>query len=229
MPDAPVTTLIIFSFHPGKRWWAFTRMAFARLLLRNIPRLLFHKLMGTGRGLGFTLQPDWGRYAFLGVWQTKAQAEEFLKSSQFIRSYRKHAFRIQVYCLTSLSSYGSWNGANPFEPHPGIRSSDTTHLAVLTRATIRPGRLRAFWQQVQPVREQLEHAPGLMTSIGMGEAPFIRQATFSVWESENAMKQFAYGTQEHQTVIERARHERWYSEDLFARFAVIDHWEEYTG
>ena len=75
---------------------------------------------------------------------------------------------------------------------------------------------------VEPVSRQLEEAEGLRASIGIGELPLIRQGTFSLWANKNDMKNFAYGNGVHRTVIERARQESWYSEELFARFVVVD-------
>jgi heme-degrading monooxygenase HmoA len=64
-------------------------------------------------------------------------------------------------------------------------------------------------------------ADGYLHSIGIGEAPFFRQATLSIWASMEKMKAFAYGSKEHADVIRKTRKEDWYSEELFARFKVI--------
>jgi hypothetical protein len=42
-----------------------------------------------------------------------------------------------------------------------------------------------------------------------------------VWESKEQMKQFAYRMHSHQQVIKKTRQEKWYSEDMFVRFAII--------
>ena len=60
-----------------------------------------------------------------------------------------------------------------------------------------------------------------ITSFGIGEVPLYRQATFSVWESVEDMKAFAYQSAEHREVIQKTRDENWYSEELFARFKLI--------
>lgn len=220
--DAPVATLTVFGFGEGERMWALAQMGFARLLLRGVPGMRFRKLMGTGRGPGFTLAPDWGRYALLAAWDSESHARAFLDDSRFMRRYRRHARADATVMLRAISSHGTWDGCAPF---PISRRNeplrDDEALGVLTRASIRPSRLAAFWNRVAPVSDMLERAPGLRVSIGIGELPFIRQATFSIWESRNAMMEFAYRAAEHRDVIARTRDEGWYSEEMFTRFEVI--------
>jgi hypothetical protein len=197
-------------------------MAFARRLLRDVPGLRFHRLMGMGRGIGFSREPDWGRYAFLGVWQSHEHARRFLDDSRFISRYRSHAERVSTVILHPLTAHGSWDGANPFEPSAASFGDDIGPIGILTRATIRLSRAHAFWSQVAPVSHELAHAPGLIASVGIGELPFIRQATFSIWQSSAHMQAFAYANGRHREVIRRTRDEHWYSEDLFARFQVVE-------
>jgi len=212
--------VVVFGFTPRRRAWAFAQMALARPLLMRIPGMRFSKLMGTGRGLGFTLAPDWDRYALLTVWESEADARRFLDGSRFMRRYRRRARSVSHIILRTLSSHGAWNGRNPFLPASG--GDPAGPLAILTRATIRPSRLRAFWREVAPVGARLAEADGLLGSIGIGEAPFIRQATLSIWRDLEAMRAFAYRAGDHRDVVRRTRDEGWYSEDLFARFAVVE-------
>ena len=57
-------------------------------------------------------------------------------------------------------------------------------------------------------------------AVGVGEAPVGLQGTFSVWESAGALREFASGSA-HAAVVARTEPERWYAEELFARFAVV--------
>ena len=94
-------------------------------------------------------------------------------------------------------------------------------IAVLTMATIRISKLNNFWKNVDGVAGRMASANGFISSFGIGELPWLRQATFSIWESKAAMKQFAYQMQEHTEVIRKIRAENWYSEDMFVRFVIL--------
>jgi heme-degrading monooxygenase HmoA len=82
-------------------------------------------------------------------------------------------------------------------------------------------RLKNFWANVDDVSDLMRKSPGYITSLGIGERPLYRQATFSVWNSLDNVKAFAYGSREHAEVIKKTRDEGWYSEELFARFKPV--------
>ena len=68
----------------------------------------------------------------------------------------------------------------------------------------------------------LKNSPGLISAIGIGEAPLGLQGTFSIWENQKAIRDFAYKGAAHQAAIEATHRERWYAEELFARFAITE-------
>ena len=106
-----------------------------------------------------------------------------------------------------------------FENTP--QTGHTGPVAVLTRATIRLSRLKNFWKNVPAVSQKVKQADGFFLSFGVGEIPWVKQATFSIWRNMEFMKAFAYNNSEHAEVIRKTRKEQWYSEEMFARFKIV--------
>ena len=102
------------------------------------------------------------------------------------------------------------------------QTEDTVTVAVLTRATIRINRLKNFWKNVNAAASGMATASGFILSYGIGEVPWIKQATFSVWQNKESMKAYAYKMQTHADVIKKTRKENWYKEELFVRFQIIN-------
>lgn len=220
-----LTTLTLFGYDsPAAKVWALSQMGLAGLDLGKAHGLRFWKLLGSGAGGGFSLKPDWSRYGLLAVWENRQAADEFFSNSELMRKYRQHAFEIYTIRLLPARSRGEWSGTNPFLPAAAAAApapKASAPIAVLTRATIHLSKLRRFWSYVPPTSLEIQNAKGLIASIGVGEAPFVKQATFSLWESENAMRQFAYRSPVHARVIKLTRDENWYAEELFARFTAV--------
>ena len=93
-------------------------------------------------------------------------------------------------------------------------------VAALTRAAIKPARMRAFWRHSPPAEASLADASGCRLAVGLGEAPLLRQATFSLWDSAQAMD--AYARQgAHQQAIRASWAGGYFSEWMFVRFRVV--------
>jgi hypothetical protein len=88
---------------------------------------------------------------------------------------------------------------------------------VVTRADVRIRAWRAFRSAGPAVSAELSRAPGLLAAAGIGELPIGRLGTFSLWSGVEAMAAFA-AQPCHRAVVRRTRAERWYGEELFARF-----------
>jgi hypothetical protein len=125
-----------------------------------------------------------------------------------------------TFLLEPLETHGLWDGKKVFGTLPA-KPDYNGPVAVLTRATVRINKLKYFWQNVAPVASQMATAKGFIYSAGVGEIPWIKQATFSVWNSKDDMKAFAYGMKIHADVIKKTRKQNWYSEDMFTRFNII--------
>ena len=55
----------------------------------------------------------------------------------------------------------------------------------------------------------------------LGELPIIEQATISIWMSEQSMRDYAYSDKNHLKIINKARKDKWYSEELFVRSNIL--------
>ncbi|MFD0903269.1 spheroidene monooxygenase [Actinomadura sediminis] len=199
-------------------------MALDRPRLRATAGLSFWRLLGTGRGRSMSLGADLRRWALFAVWDGEAALEEFVERSPVANRWDAEAAESWHVRLRPLASRGRWGGRDPFSA-PGAGRALYEHvpdadapLAVLTRASIRPRRLTAFYRAVPGVDRALREQEGCLASIGVGEWPLARQATFSLWRDGAAIDRFAYRSDAHRDVIGQVRARDWYSEELFARF-----------
>ncbi|GLY18594.1 monooxygenase [Kineosporia rhizophila] len=198
---------------------ALLRMGLDRLPLRGVPGLRFAKLLGTGDGRTFTVRDaDPRHWGLLTVWESPVQAAAFEKS-RVHRGWNDIATERLEITMSPLSSRGRWARTEPFGS-PQQKPGTDTAVASITRARLRPSRALSFWRAVPPVSTDLATVSGLRLAFGIGEAPIGLQGTFSLWDSSSALNDFAYRRPVHVDVVRRTEPERWYSEELFARFAV---------
>jgi hypothetical protein len=205
---------------------AVLRMGVDRRAVRGTAGVRFAKLLGTGDGGSFRVRDaDPRRWGLLTSWADRAAAQAFERSAVAGRWRRlaEETWRVE---LRPLSARGRWSGREPFggrvaEPAAGRGGGRWEGpVAAVTRARLRPSRARAFWRAVPPVAADLRTQSGLRLAVGIGEAPVGLQGTFSLWESAAALRRFAYAGAAHSAVVARTVPERWYAEELFARFAV---------
>ncbi len=190
--------------------------------LRGAAGLRFAKLLGSGAAGGFGLWPNLHRYALAAVWESAAAAATFFAEHPWYAAYQGRCRETWTAHLAPLRAHGLWDGQQPFgDPGPGVPAAGEP-VAVLTRASIHWLKTPRFWRYVEPTSAALAGAPGVVLALGLGELPVVRQATFSVWRSAAAMQQYAYHDAQHREAMRLTRQENWYSEELFARFRVLD-------
>lgn len=211
------TALYLFTVKRTAIPFAFLQMAIGRRTARKLPGVSFAKLMGTGTGKTFTpTDADLAQWAILFV----AEDLDSVDSSQFISRWRKRSVKIERYILNPISSHGKWSKREPFTV--GAPSSSAGAVVAITRARLKWSQAIRFWRSIPPVVTDLHQSPGLLFSIGIGEAPIGLQGTFSVWQSGGALRDFAYKNAPHRAAIEDTKKFDWYSEELFARFELVN-------
>jgi hypothetical protein len=221
-------TLTIIRYPKKYIPFAVVAMAVHRLPLWLNKNISFYKLLGCGKNGTFDRHPDWRQWGILAAQPKGATVAGFIKSSHIRELYGSFIgkwltfFNCETWTifLEPLEGHGKWDGKDAFGE---LSKSANYHgiVATLTRATIRFTRLAAFWQNVASVAQEMAGAKGFIHSIGIGEIPYIKQATFSIWQSSEHMKAFAYHMHQHTAVIQKTRKERWYSEDMFMRFKPL--------
>jgi hypothetical protein len=196
--------------------FAILAMALDRFALTRSKNVGFYKSLGTGKGETFTPAD-----ANSLRWGLVAQVNDLdaFDQSSLVKRWRKNSVDEFRAVLEPISSHGKWAGKEPF--FASVKDWDGP-VAAITRARIKWHQNFRFWSSVPPVTISLKSAPGLMAAIGIGEAPIGLQGTFSLWESSAAIKNFAYKGAAHQKAIADTATYNWYSEELFARFAVKD-------
>ncbi|RFM26480.1 spheroidene monooxygenase [Deminuibacter soli] len=201
-------------------WAGILSMALFRLPLWWSKRYSFWKLMGSGKGQGFSKRPDWRQWALLTV-ETQDNITQVSDYNKFIRFYWTLFSAKQVQLLLQpIAGHGCWDKSEIFGNLP--KHTDYNGItAVLTRATIRFSQLHSFWRNVPAVSAQTALAGGLLCAYGIGEVPWIKQATFSIWTSPEAIRAFAYAGKSHAGVVAKTRRDNWYREEMYVRFKII--------
>ncbi len=201
--------------------------AFAHVLtdpgaMAREPGLEFVKILGTARAESFGLaDTDLRHWVMVSTWSDARVAAHVQTTSRTLRSWDAIAgerFRVS---LRPLRSVGRWSGQAPFGAmSDSTKDVATSPVAILTRARVRTSQWAKFAGAATPVAEQLAAQVAPLVALGIGESPIGLQGTFSIWRDYAQASAFAHAPGAHREVISRTHKTGWYSEELYARFAV---------
>lgn len=218
MQAAPaVMALMLVRWQPSAIGWGLWRLVRGERALAREPGLRFARVMGSGEGGGFGLKPGMDHQGLIAFFDTDQQAENFVLRSRWSESYREHAAEVLSAVFRATQARGSWAG---FSLAPTTQASSGEPLAALTRASISLRHARRFWRHSPATHRSLLSATGCRLAAGLGEAPLLRQATVSLWDSGEAMDSYARQGA-HQRAIEGAWREGWFSESMFVRLKPL--------
>jgi len=199
--------------------WAILHMGLDRLALARRSDVKFWKLLGAGKGETFTPKDaDILRWGLLVV----VDKDSEIANSKIIKRWKKKSQSLFSAQLSPISVNGAWSKKSPFDQIPKVTNDWSGKVVAITRARIKWRKNVIFWNSVPPVTTSLHSSPGLISAIGIGEAPIGLQGTFSIWESGEAIKNFAYSGAAHKEAIKATHRHAWYAEEMFARFALIE-------
>lgn len=207
--------LLLAQFTPSTQRWGWGRLIRGPRALRGTRGLRFAKVLGSGHEGGFGLRPSASLQALFTVFDDAEAADEFAAGAP-VQAYRDRARECLVLRLSPYQSRGSWDR---HRLAPSALAPPQGPIAALTRASIRLAAVPAFWRHAPPSQADLGHAAGCRLAIGLGEAPLLRQATFSVWDSVAAMDAYARSGA-HLAAIRAAASRGFFSESMFVRFVL---------
>jgi spheroidene monooxygenase len=205
------------------RLWGWSRIVRGPRALQGVPGLVFSKVLGSGYDGGFDLKPSASRQGVFALFESAQTAQDFITTSTLVHDYQQRSDEFCWATLKTFSCRGSWDGVH-FEANTD--APDQGPVAALTRASIKFNKASAFWRHAPPSQASLEGVQGCQLAVGLGEAPFFRQATFSIWDSVADMNAYAR-TGAHLAAIQAAQQHGYFSESMFARFvplSVQGHW-----
>lgn len=209
--------LVLADILPGSRLWGWRRIVLGPRGLRGLPGLRFGKVLGSGHDGGFGLRPSSSRQGLFLLFEDRDAAHAFIDAAPLMQAYRRRSRECCVALLRATTCRGRWSGhtlaVGPAPPESGP-------VAALTRASIRPSKAFAFWRHAPHSEAALAGAPGCRIAVGLGEAPFLRQATFTVWDSAEDLATYAQGAA-HGEAVRAAYGQGYFSESLFARFVPL--------
>ncbi len=197
---------------------AMSRLGTDRVRLRSVPGLRFWRLLGTGAGASTGPGVDPHRSALFAIWDDDAALDRFMVQMASRWAASDETWHVR---LRSGGGHGTWRGVEVLSQlEPAISAGGP--VAIITRADVHIRSWRAFRQAGPAVSDELQTADGLLDVVAIGEAPVGRQGTFSLWRDLHAARAFAHRLPEHAAVVRRTRTERWYGEEMFARFEPYD-------
>lgn len=244
MPPTARCAVLLLAVWPSVHIpWGLLQLVRGPFTRPSAPGMQWRKVLGSGHEGGFGLRPGLNRLGLFCAFADDVSARAWLSTDSEPARWRSRARELLCLVLEPESSRGSWSGHGlAVTPREAVDAGEADHavhtdragqagaaqraratpVASLTRASIRPTKAARFWSYSPAAEQSLAQAPGCLLAVGLGEAPLLRQATFSLWRDQASMDAYAR-TGAHQEAIRQAYANGFFSESMFVRFRVIEH------
>ena len=227
-----VVVVLLFDFLTQYRSWAwFKLMQGSGPLFKTFRGLRFAKVMGSGEGGGFGLRPSATHQGLILVFDSFDQAVDCLTSKE-VNLYRERTRELWQGVLRVNSCRGSWDEQSwlsqdlAIDPIP--KDKMVPYTASLTRASIRATKAVQFWRFAPQAQQDLQEAQGCELAIGLGEAPLVRQCTFSIWRDAQSLVNYAHQGA-HLKAIKAAQSHQFFNESMFVRMDILHMHGQWMG
>jgi hypothetical protein len=158
-----------------------------------------------------------GRLGLVAFWDDDAALDGFLADHPLARAMND-GWRLR---LAPLRAFGAWPGL-PEDTPKGRKTDHAGITAVVTLAKTRLLRLPKFLPTSAKAEGALLEAPGRIWSTALAKPPFL--ATCSMWESVDALSEYAYGAANpaHAEAMKVNHAKPFHHEQAFIRFRPYD-------
>jgi spheroidene monooxygenase len=229
-PLSGVVVVVLVDFLRKHQGWGWLRLVAGATPYKDVPGLTMVKVMGSGHSGGFSLRPSATHQGLICTFSHLDLAQKFLESPA-VQAYRERASECWTGVLTVQSARGHWDKqiwqassseamGDQGQVQASMPAQPAGPFAVLTRASIIPTKAMAFWRYAPAAQADLDKSPGCLLAMGLGEAPLVRQCTFSLWQDTAAMLNYARQGA-HQVASAAAYKHQFFSESLFVRMQVL--------
>ena len=218
MAQQQTTVIALVKFRRDCLHWGIPQLALRRYFIPEVPGLIFFKVLGSGYNGGFGMLPGLNYQGLCFHFDEEENAQNFLNHSNLLKQYELRSDEFFVSVLVPYDSRGSWSGEK-ITVHEKAKNFalNKEPIASLTRASIRIRKMISFWSHTPETEGALSDVQGCMLSVGLGEAPLLRQATFTIWENLQSLELYSKNGA-HLDALRKAYQGNYFSESMFVRF-----------
>jgi hypothetical protein len=176
---------------------------------------LTYAVTTTAAALGEPLLPPrhFDRVGMIAAWESDAALDAFTRVHPTARHFES-GWQVR---LQPLRVFGAWAGM-PGLPPRALPVDDAEPVGILTLGQLRLRRTAAFRRSAGPAEAAALDSPALLAGTGLARPPRL-VATFSLWRSNAAMREYATNAGgSHKAAIAADRTEPFHHESAFVRF-----------